>query len=29
MSKQIISGETARQKLVAGADKLVDTVKIT
>ncbi len=29
MSKQIISGETARKKLVTGADKLVDTVKIT
>ena len=29
MSKQILIGDTARQKLVAGADKLVDTVKIT
>ena len=29
MNKQIISGDTARQKLIAGADKLVDTVKIT
>ena len=29
MSKQILSGDEARQKLIAGADKLVDTVKIT
>ena len=29
MSKQILSGEEARQKLILGADKLVDTVKIT
>ena len=27
--KQILSGDTARQKLILGADKLVDTVKIT
>ena len=29
MSKQILIGEKARQKLMLGADKLVDTVKIT
>ena len=29
MSKKILSGENARQKLMSGADKLVDTVKIT
>lgn len=29
MSKSILSGDSARQKLIAGADKLVDTVKIT
>ena len=29
MSKSILSGDNARQKLIAGADKLVDTVKIT
>ena len=29
MSKKIVSGDEARQKLIAGADKLVDTVKIT
>ena len=29
MSKNILSGDTARQKLISGADKLVDTVKIT
>ena len=29
MSKKILSGDESRQKLVAGADKLVDTVKIT
>lgn len=29
MSKMILSGDEARQKLVSGADKLVDTVKIT
>lgn len=29
MSKNIIIGDEARQKLVSGADKLVDTVKIT
>ena len=29
MSKLILSGDEARQKLIAGADKLVDTVKIT
>ncbi len=29
MSKQIVLGDTARQKLISGADKLVDTVKIT
>ena len=29
MSKQLLSGDEARQKLIAGADKLVDTVKIT
>ena len=29
MNKKILSGDEARQKLSAGADKLVDTVKIT
>ena len=29
MSKNILSGDDARQKLISGADKLVDTVKIT
>ncbi|MFQ6724081.1 MAG: chaperonin GroEL [Clostridia bacterium] len=29
MSKQILSNEQARQKLIDGANKLVDTVKIT
>lgn len=29
MSKQILNGDTARQKLISGADKLVDIVKIT
>jgi len=29
MSKQILIGDKARQKLIAGADKLVDAVKIT
>lgn len=29
MSKSILSGDVARQKLMTGADKLVDTVKIT
>ncbi len=29
MSKQVLRGDEARQKLIAGADKLVDTVKIT
>ena len=29
MSKNILSGDEARQKLISGADKLVDTVKIT
>lgn len=29
MSKNILSGDSARQKLISGADKLVDTVKIT
>lgn len=29
MNKKILSGDEARQKLIIGADKLVDTVKIT
>ena len=29
MSKKILSGDIARQKMITGADKLVDTVKIT
>lgn len=29
MSKKILIGDEARQKMIAGADKLVDTVKIT
>ena len=29
MNKKILSGDEARQKLIMGADKLVDTVKIT
>ena len=29
MNKSILSGDIARQKLITGADKLVDTVKIT
>ena len=29
MSKNILSGDEARQKLISGANKLVDTVKIT
>ena len=29
MNKKILNGDEARQKLIAGADKLVDTVKIT
>ena len=29
MSKKILSGDEARLKLISGADKLVDTVKIT
>ncbi|MBO5910001.1 MAG: chaperonin GroEL [Clostridia bacterium] len=29
MNKKILSGDEARQKLISGADKLVDTVKIT
>ncbi len=29
MSKQILFGETARKKLLAGVDKLIDAVKVT
>ena len=29
MSKKILCGDEARQKLISGANKLVDTVKIT